>query len=259
MLDALLHGKLSREIEGMEDVLTSCVFGSLRLMPPEAGILPLLKLARCLDGDSPFDEWPEWPAWSSTKVRYEFWPGLAETGCTPCEPDVLLTIEFPSGRPWLVLVEAKFRSGKSSLADENAPAPVDQLAREFDNLASVAARVGGNPVLIYLTADMGLPRHELIESAREYQSKYPNREPPVLAWLGWRMLHGLGPSPLLTDLCRLLKRLDLIDFQGLHFPDQCIWEWKFEDGGIARSSSATFRGLHWPEKADWAWTFIPQN
>ena len=177
----------------------------------------------------------------------------------PCEPDVLLTIEFPSGRPWLVLVEAKFRSGKSSVADENTPSPVDQLAREFDNLAYAAARVGGVPVLVYLTADMGLPRHELIESAREYQSKYPNREPPVLAWLGWRMLHRLAPSPLLTDLRRLLERLDLIDFHGLRFPDERDWEWKFEDGGTSRISSTTFSSLHWPEQADWAWKFIPQS
>src|SRR5262245_25191478 len=104
MLHALIHGKLSREIEGMEDVLTSCVFGALRQLPPERGLLPLIALARCLDGRSPFLTWPDQDVWREANVRYEFWPGLAETDCKPCEPDVLLTIDFPSER-WLVLVE----------------------------------------------------------------------------------------------------------------------------------------------------------
>lgn len=242
----------------MEDVLTSCVFGLLRHLPPEDGMLPLLSLAQSLDGKSSFHLWPARTTWSEAKVTYKFWPGLAEAGCRPCEPDVMLTIDFPSQR-WLVLVEAKFRSGKSSFADEESQAPNDQLAREFDNLVSVAARAGAIPVLVYLTADIGMPRYELIESTREYKSKYPSRETPAFAWLGWRMLHGLGSAEILTELGRLLERLDLIYFQGLHFPEESTWEWKFEDGGTAGSSPATFGGLRCPGPADWAWTFSTQN
>ena len=40
MLSALLHGKLSREQENMEDILTSIVFDTLRHLPP--GDLPPL-------------------------------------------------------------------------------------------------------------------------------------------------------------------------------------------------------------------------
>ena len=39
MLQALLNGKLSREQENMEDILTSNVFGLLRYVQPQDGIL----------------------------------------------------------------------------------------------------------------------------------------------------------------------------------------------------------------------------
>ncbi len=42
MIPALLHGKLSREQENMEDILTSIVFGVLKHLPPELILLPWL-------------------------------------------------------------------------------------------------------------------------------------------------------------------------------------------------------------------------
>ena len=42
MIHALLNGKLSADQENMEDILTSNVFGLLRYLPPEHGLLPFL-------------------------------------------------------------------------------------------------------------------------------------------------------------------------------------------------------------------------
>ena len=53
MLQAILKGKLSREQENMEDVLTSNVFGLLRYVQPQEGILKYLWLAEDNEGNQP--------------------------------------------------------------------------------------------------------------------------------------------------------------------------------------------------------------
>ena len=45
MLQAMFHGKLTREEEGMEDLLTSNTFGLIKYLPPEAVLIPFLSLA----------------------------------------------------------------------------------------------------------------------------------------------------------------------------------------------------------------------
>jgi hypothetical protein len=46
MMPALLHGKLSKEQQNMEDVLTSTVFGLLEYVDSNEGVLPFLSRAR---------------------------------------------------------------------------------------------------------------------------------------------------------------------------------------------------------------------
>jgi len=43
MLEAQLHGKLTREQENLEDILTSNVFGSIKYVPFKKGLLPILR------------------------------------------------------------------------------------------------------------------------------------------------------------------------------------------------------------------------
>ena len=88
MLEALLHGKLSREQENMEDILTSNVFGLLRYLPPSDGLLQFLGMGRMRDGRQPLANLPE-----DTTAEYEFWPWIKESG-NGCEPDVLLSRTF---------------------------------------------------------------------------------------------------------------------------------------------------------------------
>lgn len=217
MLQAILHGKLSRAQENMEDLLTSMVFGLLGYLPPAEGLLPFLQHATTLDGYFPLKDLP-----GETEVptdKWCFWPWLHEEGVVKgCEPDVLLRVERPSGDSFLVLVEAKYLSGKSS-TDED-----DQLAREWHNLVRKAEQENANPVLIYLTADVGPPRAEIEESIRVAIDKRFEKN-PLICWLSWRHITRLTPKAgddipqdckhlILQDLNDLMDRLGLYFFRG---------------------------------------------
>lgn len=131
MLHAQLHGKLSREQENLEDILTSNVFGTLSYLSAGDGIMRLLarcegevtaELRRCLEELS----------LSDTQAEFVFWPWLEAAGCKRCQPDVLIRLTGMGHIRVLVLIEAKYRSGKSSFAanlDDTASRPNDQLAR----------------------------------------------------------------------------------------------------------------------------------
>lgn len=236
MLMALLKGKLSREQENMEDILTSNVFGLLKYLPPEEGLLPYLAQAETLDEQRPFADL----AIPGTKVKYEFWPWHSEAGCVGCEPDVELTITWPSGKKALVFVEAKYLSGKSSEEDDEStedkkPAqpepPKDQLAKEWQNLVS---RAGENiePVLVYLTADVAMPCQDLKDSRTAFKAKCRGATRPFnCAWLSWRHLHSVATGSrheAMVDMNRMLQRLNLLFFSGIpEFRRLAPFDWSF--------------------------------
>lgn len=240
MIPALLHGKLSRRQENMEDILTSSVFGTLQYLPPEGGLFPFLQCTRFPNGGG-FNALEFGPG---TNVEYEFWPqlhervpgGCNEDRCIPCEPDVLLKIKPPVGRSIYILVEAKFRSGKSSDATDSEVAPTDQLAREWDNLVELAYRRNAEPHLIYLTADVGIPGEEIQASEREYLSKRPAGAAFSCGWLSWRHLERVirklneqgVDNPCLRDLTRLCRRLDLHFYDGISKITPEALHWRFQ-------------------------------
>lgn len=255
MLMALLRGKLSREQENMEDILTSNVFGMLKYLPPEIGLLPFLAKGETIEEDRPLAQLAN--SASGSMAAYCFWPRLEEAGCRFCEPDVLLRVDGQAGKH-LVLVEAKYRSGKSSFADDSGsgdcttgsgeplnarPTLVpgqrdepskDQLAKEWCNLASLARREGPNckPWLVYLTADFGCPRESLDESFS------PTRDADIrksVLWLSWRHLWRIvsnkGESEICRDLAAMLKRVDLTFYEGISVPDyEPPLAWSFAAG-----------------------------
>lgn len=239
MIPALLHGKLSREQENMEDVLTSCVFGILSYLPPEKGLLPFLRKTQTLDGQpcATFD------IGEVAHVDYHFWPPLRESGqdgeaefdCHPCEPDLLLKIHRADGSRLNVLIEAKLWSGKSSGPSEEPGAPRDQLAREWDNLVCLSRRENAEQLLIYLTADYSIPKDQIRESAEEYDRKRPGSH-FACGWLTWRkipkLFHGDSDDGL-QDLVKLSERLNLRFFDGIvvneSLPDIA---WRFQPGAL---------------------------
>lgn len=213
MLMALLKGKLSHEQEKMEDILTSNVFGLLKYLPAENGLLPFLSEAQTPDGVLPLADLP-----NGTRADYEFWPQWQRGNCAFCEPDVLVRLTLPDNSKKLVLVEAKLWSGKSAGADDQVGSvpPNDQLAKEWDNLTIYAQEEVAEPILVYLTADLGRPSEAIQESTAEVRLKRGSEA--TIAWLSWRHLEAFvaGTSdPLLRDLGAMLRKLTLFFFRGV--------------------------------------------
>jgi hypothetical protein len=237
MIAALIAGKLSPLQENMEDILTSNVFGLMQYLPAPDALLPFLRNAEALDGSHPLAGLS-----SNTEATYSFWPRIERPGCHPCEPDVMIRLNDSADGPWIVLIEAKFRCGKSSEEDESSSAPYDQLAREWDNLVSIAEVEKAQPLLVYLTADIGMPRQEIAASAREFSEKRSGCEHAghfQCAWLSWRRLSVIfrgAQKPALRDLCALANHLSLCYFNGvtpLDLSPLAAWEFLVDSEGFA--------------------------
>ncbi|WP_437191133.1 hypothetical protein [Planctomicrobium sp. SH527] len=255
MLEALLRGKLSREQENMEDVLTSNVFGLLRYLPPHEGVLPLLAVAEAVGIGAKNERYPLCSLTTpehvtGISVEYEFWPYWTDPDCLACEPDVVIRIRDAQGGMSIVLIEAKYLSSKSSEADEINQQPNDQLAREWDHLVRVAQRENASAYLVYLTASIGVPEEEIEASVTEYLAKriHDSCRPRILA-LSWRQISEIFSSaehPILRDLCALSRRLGLTYFHGVHFAETTeLWRWRFERRPYIWVRPPEFPDTHW--------------
>jgi hypothetical protein len=225
MLQAQLRGKLTRKEEDLEDLLTSNVFGSIKYVQrPEDGLLPIL--ASCTDS---YYKSPSYALQPISNINYDFWPWLQEPNCEGCEPDVIIHIQYVNNQKIIILVEAKYLSGKSSGANEGE-APTDQLAREWDNLTFLADREGAIPLLLYVTADLGYHAcaKSIEDSCREYKRKR-NKDMSVF-WISWRKLRTLfleTDQEILKDLVKVLVRQGLTFFEGITKPKLLDIDWSF--------------------------------
>lgn len=220
MLEALLGGKLSKSQENMEDVLTSIVFGAFRREDASNGLLPFLKMSIPQLGSIPL---PTDQECTVDYYDYKFWPFYPKIiGVASCEPDVVIIITVPDGKDILLLVEAKFHSGISSIASDDEIVS-HQLAKEWLQLCNAA----GNayiPWLIYLTTDIAPPHDVIKEAKNEIDKKIMNHNisiAPNISWLSWRVLGDLFISenqseipPILRDLSQIIRQLNLIYFDG---------------------------------------------
>jgi len=218
MLAAQLHGKLTREEENLEDLLTSNVFGTFKYLAPELGLIPFFQQARDLDGNPINSDLSQ-----LSGVEYLFWHFLQEEDCYPAEPDLLIVLDHLDGRKTVILVEAKLYSDKSSVAGDS-PKPYDQLAREYDNLERWANKRGiTEKFLIYCTADVIPPWDAIRQSIEEFRSK--RGQDCNIYWLTWRILPKLiGDSEnlILQDLVRVLRRQSLFFYEGIPVPPDAI-------------------------------------
>jgi hypothetical protein len=227
MLQAFLKGKLSREQENLEDLLTSSVFGTLAYTPGSA-LLSFLGLATYDDG-TPVLELQS----SSVKViSTEFWPTYRGQGVGATEPDVVIELEDMLGRRQVVFVEVKLNSGKSSGPIANSIEIGDQLAREWCVL--IERCVGSSqPHLVYVTADPCYPELDVRESQREFHSKRAAlaREFPFrCAWISWSRVATAFrevEDPVLRDISKVCERLDLVPFDGISRLSTISLSWRF--------------------------------
>jgi len=214
MISAFLNGALSRKQKNMEDLLTSCVFDALRYSGSNKHLIEWLWSARTINSEFPFLNISK-----KAKVKHLFWHPLEEENCVPCIPDVILDItDGPD--VYAVLIEAKYRSGKSAHADKSADKPHDQLAKEWHNLVNMVERENKDrsPYLVYLTASVGLPRADIEESLEDIGNDI-SKPDDCISWLSWRHLAPLiqdSDIPSIHDLWSLLDRLGLVIFDGFH-------------------------------------------
>ena len=227
MTIAEVHGKISstgRNLhDQMEDLLTSDVFSACKYLRPTTLLVPFLKKARSLNDESPLV--PN----QIHCATYHFWPRLARF-----EPDVLIALERDD-RIWMVLIEAKYLSGKSGgpMDEEElsiASAPSDQLAGEYYDLLTAEDRVGLPPdrivsrALIYMTAHRSMPTEDLQRSIAEASHFISEDRSINIYWLSWFDLMPIlretnakeWELPILEDLQRLLEHKGFVRFEGFH-------------------------------------------
>jgi hypothetical protein len=225
MLVASLGRKLRPDQEQMEDVLTSQVLGACRYLPAAAGWAPLLAAARTLDGAPLPMPRPEDP------VVSRFWPRWRHPDGRQTEPDVV--VRWPGA---LLVIEAKYRSGKSSKADPSRPEVTDQLGRQLVLARDHAAAEGRAFGVLYLTADVLRPTRALLESLAEVRQKRGWAPRVHLAWASWTDLRaGLsafeggppGTMRLCSDAVRYLDQLGFGGFGGVKARVPAPAPWRF--------------------------------
>jgi len=232
MLKALIEGKLSREQENLEDLLTSNVFGTFSYLRPELGLIPFLGQATTSTGLPLRDLFAD-----GTDVKYDFWPWLPKQVEMPgCEPDVLLRLTNEGTPTAIILVEAKYLSGKSSFEDAESTHPTDQLAREWRQLCHLGDQDSSlELVLLYVTADFSPPVSDMEEAKDELQRKVPalmEQRPFRCEWVSWRELSVIfagRAEPILVDLVNLAERLDLFQFDGITEFRPTVCQYRFND------------------------------
>ena len=229
MTIAEIEGKISHTgqnlSERMEDLLTSDVFSACRYVRANTLLLPFLRRAKGLNNNTLEHVLKE----AVKEAHYLFWHRLRKT-----EPDVLIAIEFSSGYFFLVLVEAKYFSSKSSSPWseeelEEATAPRDQLAREYKELLDAhivfhipKSKVSGR-ALIYITVHRSIPIDSVEESLKEIGKLVSGEDDINIFWASWFELHPITSQventldwerPIVDDLRRLLERKRLVHFRG---------------------------------------------
>jgi len=123
MLLAEINGKPCPEVEGLEDLITSTVFGQLRLIAPPRFWPELFRRART--AETPDRSLSDvllglnTDAYLYTQVEIQFWRSFFDYG----EPDLIAYFTGDKVQPLLVLIEVKLNSGKSGIGER------DQLAR----------------------------------------------------------------------------------------------------------------------------------
>jgi hypothetical protein len=196
-------------------------------------LLQFLSKATSTNGEPAFSTLPD-----NAEIDFTFWPWLPDT-VGGCEPDLLLRIKYAGHQKYLVLIEAKLWSGKSSSAkppshfDNSYDAFVpDQLAREWRCLKALTDNERTNPVLIYLTADTICPADDILTSQESVISCLG--EKGKIFWLSWRYLPSIldqfSNNAMFVDLAESLRYLDLVFFEGFSSFGSYDFEWIYRSG-----------------------------
>jgi hypothetical protein len=213
MLLAELHGKRFPEVEGVEDWLTSAIFGNLRQVSPPLFWPSLLRRAMSV-GVPQVSLAGELNALGIrldqyTELTTVFWKDCGNYG----EPDLILRFTGQNVFPLLLVVEVKLNSTKSGIGTD------DQLAKYLallDNPAALPAWTCARDLryVIYLTR--AFAKLELEESV--LASGKPDAERRIFG-LEWRDVLETAQleassEELLAEVAQFLKGRGFEAFRG---------------------------------------------
>ncbi|UOE74707.1 hypothetical protein [Parageobacillus thermoglucosidasius] len=239
MTIAEIHGKLP-EYEGMEDLLTSDVFSTFKYLPLELAFIPFLQRAV----DFRTGETINYSFDDVIKADYIFWP---KTSYFKREPDLLIILTRRNQPPISIVVEAKYRSGKSNINREQDLQELqildgDQLAEQYYELVKGNFNIdypykkllmeSKDQFLLFVTAHDALPKHVTNETEKVLHKKGLHSEDTLhLYWGNWQTAWSVADEALnketnipwgfklmLEDLKVLLERKGLRPFNGFSHP-----------------------------------------
>ena len=213
MLVAEIHGKGNRAMEDVEDLLTSAVFGHLRLVQPPV-FWPAL-LSRIRTAERPSRSLAQILVESGTnlrdftEVKFRFWPNFSGYG----EPDIEVMLHGAGSEPITLLIEVKLNSGKSGTGES------DQLSRYLNLLhdprfATEWPSAIDRRFVVYLTKSFSA--QELQASCSAARSLHA---PARIFGLEWVELAEIAQneqqhSELLREVAKFLKRRGFERFHG---------------------------------------------
>jgi hypothetical protein len=234
VIQAVLSGK-SAGYEYSEDVLTSTIFGTLKYLPAPNALIPFIESA-FLDDDERTKLWSILcnqgiDLRSYREVQYIFWAWNQKYG----EPDLVLlfTNHIHGQDDLLLLIEAKFKSGKSGYGE------YDQLMRYYKaikydinnfQIAEIANFKGKYKYLIFLTESEA--SSDIEDSSQQIKIACNNDFNNEIFHLRWHQLikvldsmngmYSPTESIIADDLKQYLERIGLRDFSGISLPDDNI-------------------------------------
>jgi hypothetical protein len=220
LIIAELKGKIPSALQNYEDILTSSVIGLFQYLSSPVYFQTVLESCVNVNGAPLTFEYP------IHECQYVFWPKLESS-----EPDVLLHLRTKNESEYLICIEAKYWSDKSSNEDqsidmqERSNSQRDQLAREIEDIHKEFYlrffKINKNKlkkiILIYLTNHTYLPSQEIHDSVQHINGvDFPINQ---LYWLTWREIHHSvtkerQDAMLLSDLKSLLEKKGLQSFNG---------------------------------------------
>lgn len=244
MPQAEMKGKIP-EVQNMEDILTSNVFGLLRYITHKDVLLEILGRARTLFGKSLL----ECIDFNLKKYTPEFvfWENIGIYG----KPDLIIRFKKDKEPELVLCIEAKYYSPKSGEGDD------DQLKRYFEGMTEFANLSKSSFLgIIYLTKYPS--RKEVTESLSYIQRQGVVGAEDKFFQLKWSELTeaiedydmGLlraGERMILQDLLSYLRHKNLIGFSKFMFqtapfdirPDHFYESYKFKGFTFLRTDFNT--------------------
>lgn len=266
MFVAEMKGKIPTKLQSSEDLLTSSVIGTFQYLSSPLYIQSVLSSSTNLLFDKLSFKQP------IKTCSFEFWPRLSQS-----EPDVLVHLVDENDDEYLICIEAKFWSSKSSEEDTDTDVDLrqagqrDQLAREIEDLFTTKCHKLMNVTkeklkktfLVYLSNQTYMPVNDMKDSIRFVRNVDFSQN--QLYWLSWKeIFHCLNQFTsfqtkqdelLLGDLKKLLVKKGLNGFTGFQNCFKEVKPFEIQYYPLQKSTTKQFQWyeINEVEKIQWGY------